>query len=243
MAKIPESPEQIFDKFAQDYQTVYGKELLSIILYGSGAKGEYVPKKSDINFLIALSENGIEQLDKSLHLVAKWRERSVSVPLFLTKNYIASALDSFPIEFLDMKQAYQLVYGEDILKDLDIKKDHVRLQIERELRGKLTFLRRSFLSTAHNRDTLYGMLARSVSTMTAIFEALLFLKGEPLPQSTAEIFQQTAKMFELDDSVFIQLMNIKSGQWRGSRIQLQAIAIQYIGQIKKLVEIVDKILL
>ncbi len=243
MAKIPESPEQIFDEFAQDYQTTYGEELLSIILYGSGAKGEYVPKKSDINFLIALSENGIEQLDKSLHLVAKWRERSVSVPLFLTKNYIASALDSFPIEFLDMKQAYQLVYGEDVLKDLEIKKDHVRLQIERELRGKLLFLRRSFLSTGHNRDTLYGMLARSVSTIAAIFEALLFLKDEPLPHSKAEQFQKTAKMFELDDSVFIQLLNIKSGQWRGSRVQLQVIAMQYIGQIKKLVEIVDKILL
>jgi hypothetical protein len=71
-------------------------------------------------------------------------------------------------------------------------------------------------------------------------EALLFLKDEALPHSKAEMFQQTAKMFKLDDSVFIQLLNIKSGQWRGSRAQLQEITMQYIGQIKKLVEIVDK---
>ena len=51
MAKIPRSPDEIFDEFTKDIKDLFGEELLSILLYGSGAKGEYIYKKSDINFL------------------------------------------------------------------------------------------------------------------------------------------------------------------------------------------------
>ena len=65
MAKIPDSPESIFEEFTQDVQSVYNSDLTSIVLYGSGAKGEYIPQKSDINFLIVLSQKGIENLPSS----------------------------------------------------------------------------------------------------------------------------------------------------------------------------------
>ncbi len=240
MPNIPDSPEEIFGEFSQDFQTAYGSDLLSIILYGSGARGEYVPKKSDINFLIVLSERGIAHLEKALDLIPKWRQRAVAVPLFLTKWYIASALDTYPIEFLDMKTHHRLVFGEDVLNDLQIDKNHLRLQIERELRGKLLALRQGFLSTGNDRDSLRAMLAGTVSTFAAIFEALLFLKGEEPPNLKAQIFEKTAQTFELDHSVFIQMMNVKNDQWHGSRVQLQEIAADYIKQIKRLIEIVDK---
>lgn len=240
MPQIPDSPEEIFGEFSQDYQTAYGSELVSIILYGSGARGEYIPKKSDINFLIVLSASGIEQLDKALDLIPKWRKRAVAVPLFLTKPYIASALDAYPIEFLDMKTHHRLVFGEDVLNDLQIDKTHLRLQIERELRGKLLALRQGFLSTGHDRDSLRAMLAGTVSTFAAIFEALLFLKGVELPALKAQLLEKTVQTFGLEDSVFIQILNIKNGQWHGSRVQLQEIAKDWIKQIKRLIEIVDK---
>jgi len=97
MAKIPDSPESIFEEFTQDIQSVYNSDLTSIVLYGSGAKGEYVPKKSDINFLIVLSQKGIENLDKALELIPKWQKRNVAVPLFLTKEYIAITIANTPI--------------------------------------------------------------------------------------------------------------------------------------------------
>lgn len=240
MPKTPESPEEIFDEFSQDYQAAFGADLISIILYGSGAKGEYVPKKSDINFLITLSEDGIEHLEKALDLILKWRRRAVAVSLLVTKSYMASALDVYPIEFLDMKTHHRLLFGEDVLTDLLIDKNHLRLQVERELRGKLLALRQGFLSTGHDRDSLRNMLAGTVSTFAAIFEALLYLKGEQLPSSNAQVLEKTAQAFGLESSVLTQILNIKRSQWHGSRVQLQEIGKNYIKQIKKLIEIVDK---
>lgn len=239
MAKIPNSPEEIFEEFTRDVQGVFDSDLTSIVLYGSGAKGEYVPKQSDINFLIVLSSKGIENLDKAFELVHKWQKRNVAVPLFLTCNYINSALDTFPIEFLDMKNAYQMVYGEDVLKDLQIKNADLRHQIERELRGKLLHLREGFLSTGNDREQLREMLAAAVSTFVSIFKGLLYLKGEEIPDKKPQIFEKSARLFGLQDTVLAQLINIKSGEWRGSKVQLQDIAKTFIGEIKKLVEIVD----
>ena len=240
LANIPEKPEEIFGEFSRDFQAAYGSDLVSIILYGSGAKGEYIPKKSDINFLITLTDAGIEHLEKALDLIPKWQRRAIAVPLMLTRSYIASALDVYPIEFLDMKTHYRLVFGDDVLTELQIDKDHLRLQIERELRGKLLSLRQGFLNTGNDRDHLRAMLAGIVSTLTAIFEALLFLRGEQLPNLKSQIFEKTALTFGLDNSVFIHLLNVKRGQWHGSRVQLQEMAFNCIKQIKRLIEIVDK---
>ncbi|MFQ6116607.1 MAG: hypothetical protein ACE5NG_21335, partial [bacterium] len=192
MSRIPNSPEEIFEDFSYDFQNVYESDLISIALYGSGAKGEYVPRKSDINFLIVLSQNGIENLDRALNLIPKWRKRNVAVPLFLTKAYIESALDTFPIEFLNMKNHYKMVFGEDVLRDLEIRREHLRLQIERELRGKLIYLREGFLSTGNDRERLKEMLSASVPAFTSIFAALLYLKEERAPDSKAQVFARTA---------------------------------------------------
>jgi predicted nucleotidyltransferase len=104
MSKIPKTPEQIFQEFTDDFMKTFGDDLISIILYGSAARGEYIYKRSDINFLIVLTEQGIMQLRRALLLIPRWQKRKVSTPLILTEGYIRSALDSFPIEFLNMKQ-------------------------------------------------------------------------------------------------------------------------------------------
>lgn len=240
VASIPDKPEEIFDEFLQDIQLAYGDDLISVILYGSGAKGEYVPKKSDINFLVVLTASGIEQLEKALEFIPKWNKRGVAVPLFLTKSYIAAALDAYPIEFLDMKTHNRLVHGEDVLSALQMDKTHLRLQAERELRGKLLSLRQGFLSTGQDRDRLRAMLGATISTFVAIFEALLFLKGEVIPKSKAEVIEKTAHTFGIEKSTLVQILNIKSGQWHGSRVQLLQIAKNYIKEIRKLIDIVDK---
>ncbi|MFQ5603121.1 MAG: hypothetical protein ACE5HS_07620 [bacterium] len=241
MARIPESPEEIFKDFTEDVQNAFEKELVSIILYGSGAKHAYIPKKSDINFLIALTDRGIENLQNAINLVAKWRKRNVAVPLFLTQSYIDSALDTFPIEFLNLKSRYQVVFGDDLLSGVVIKKSDLRLQIERELRGKLIYLREGFLSTGQDRRALYEMLAATVPSFVSIFSALLYLKDEAVPDSRIKAFERTGELFGLQNAVFTHLLNIKRGEWRGSKTQLHEITMSFINQIKKLVEQVDKI--
>ena len=62
MSNIPKSPEVIYAEFTKDYKSIFGDDLISIILFGSAARGEYIYKRSDINFLIILSDSGMQRL-------------------------------------------------------------------------------------------------------------------------------------------------------------------------------------
>jgi hypothetical protein len=126
---------EISRQLAEDYHKVFANDLISVMIYGSALTTEYISKKSDLNFLIILSEEGVEQLHLAFDLVAKWRKKKVSTPLLLTKAYIESSLDTFPIEFINIKGNYRVIFGKDILEGLSFDKNFVRMQCEREIKG------------------------------------------------------------------------------------------------------------
>ncbi|OGC01686.1 hypothetical protein A2V82_07220 [candidate division KSB1 bacterium RBG_16_48_16] len=240
MAKIPKSPEDIFDEFTRDYQTVFGEDLVSVYLYGSGAKGEYVRKKSDINFLIVLSEEGISDLAKAFGPVKKWQKRAVSVPLFLTEKYIRSSLDSFPIEFLNIKRYNKLVYGQEILASIEIKKNDLRLRCEEQVKGKLLHLREGFLKTLGGKRALEHLLAVTVPAFASLFAALLTLKDIDAPENKNEILARTADVFQLEVSVFQQVLRVREKSVKLNKNDLIALTESYISEIRKLAIQVDQ---
>ena len=80
-------PKKILPEITKDFKSLYGDDLVSIILYGSATGKDFQPESSDINLMIVLTENGIEQLDRAFDLVGKWRKKGMAVPLFLTEHY------------------------------------------------------------------------------------------------------------------------------------------------------------
>ena len=240
MARIPDKPEEIFQEIILDYKGVFGADLLSIILYGSGARGEYIPKKSDINFLILLTENGIDHLSKAFKAVLTWHKKRVHTPLFLTADYIKSSLDVFPIEFLNLQAHYKVIYGEDVLKNFTLDKKFLRLQCERELKGKLLQLRHHFLETGGSKGEIEKLIARSVPTFYSIFRALLFLQDTAIPPRSNDLLSLISHDTGLDSTRFLDILKIKEGTKKLSAGEAVSFMEEYIEQIKKLSAFVDE---
>ena len=241
MAKIPNKPEEVFGDFSHEVKELFGSDLVSIILYGSAARGEYVTKKSDINFMIVLSETGINNIGKALSLTAKWHKRNVATPLFLSKSYIESSLDTFPIEFINFKASYRLIFGEDILKDLSFEKKYVRLQSERELKGKLLQLRENFLETEGKNKNIEALIRLSLPTFFSIFQAILFLNEKQSASDTSKLLAFMAEDTQLDIALFRKLNEIKSGEKKLSSGEAISLMRQYISEIRRLSLLVDKL--
>ncbi|MDZ7264147.1 MAG: nucleotidyltransferase domain-containing protein [candidate division KSB1 bacterium] len=241
MAKIPKEPQTIFEEFTNDFKNIYGEDLIAIILYGSAARGEYIYKKSDINFLVVLSEAGIQRLRAALLLIPKWQKRRVATPLVLTESYIDSALDSYPIEFMTMKQHYQVVYGRDVLADIHIAPEYLRLQCERELRGKLLHLREGYLNTRGRAKAIKSLIRSSIPAFASIFAALLHLKHVDIPPRMHQLFSKTAEVFDLDEILFKKILTFKEDNIKSSSLQLNELFENYIEQIRKLIRAVDQL--
>ena len=239
MAKNVKDPKEIFPDITTDYKDVYGDDLVSIVLYGSATGKDYRPGKSDINFMIVLSEEGIERLDRAFEVVKKWRKRNVAIPLFLTENYVETSTDVFPIEYLNFKGNFGPVYGKDLLKDLSFKREFIRRQCEREIMGKLLLLREAYLETSGKGRALKGVISQSIRAFIAIFEALLHVKGLELPKEKLQIIQATAQAFDIDSSVFEKLLDVKDDKIKPGDDEMRGLFQKYLAEVRKLSKQVD----
>ena len=241
MAKIPQKPEEVFEEFTQDYQGVFGDDLKSILLYGSGARGEYVPKKSDLNFLIVLTEKAMDRIRGAFPLIRKWRKRRVNIPLFLTEAYIASSLDTFPVEFLNFRESHRLVFGKDILAELSFNKENIRLQCERELKGKLLLLREAFLDSEGRTKELGQVSSASLTAFLSQFRALLYLRDTKIPEHNKELVSATAKEIGFDESPFIEVLKVRQGKGKIQHDAMEGMIERYLKAVQELWKKVDQL--
>lgn len=239
MAKIPKTPQEVFPEIVEDLQGVYGEALQSVILYGSGARGEYVAGQSDINFLVVLAEDDPGDLEKILPMIPKWKKRAVATPLLMTRAFIGSSVDVYPVEFLNMKRHYQVVHGEDALRDLVFEKRALRLQCERELKGKLMLLRTGFLEMAGKAENLQRLMAVSITAFLSVFNALLTLKDRELPHGRREIVEAVTAICGIDAAPFLRCIDLREGKKGLSLGDLKTLFRSYTTEIQKLIKAVD----
>ena len=92
MGKGAKEPTALAAEFAADCRAAFAADLVGVVLYGSAAAGDYVPGRSDINFLVVVTEAGMQDLRRAFPLVKKWRPKGVTTPLFLIDGQITADL-------------------------------------------------------------------------------------------------------------------------------------------------------
>ena len=164
----------------------------SAVLYGSAARGDYVPGASDINLLLVLDDVGPAALRALGPAFLEWRTRTPEPPLLVSREEWARATDVFPIEITDMQSAHRLLRGADPLTGLSVSRADLRRALESELRGKLLRLRQGYTLLAERPADL-GTLARSsVPTALVLFRCLLTLTGETVAPADADAIVRRA---------------------------------------------------
>jgi hypothetical protein len=243
MAKIPDQPQEVFVPLTQDYLKVFGSELVSLIVYGSAAAAaaSYVKGKSDINLLVVLTPAGINKLDAAFDTVKYWKKRKVATPLVMTKEFIETSLDSYPIEFLNMKNSHILVYGENVLANLAFQPADLWLQIEREIKGKIILLTQGYLGTEGSARALRQLIRNSFTAFISIFNAMLYLKQEKAPQTRRETIKEACNLFSLDPAVFELCSDIKEGKDNLAGPEIIDTFKKYLHEVEKIGNIVDEL--
>jgi hypothetical protein len=163
----------------------------------------------------------------------------VAVPLVMTKAFIESSLDCYPIEFLNMKNSHILIYGENVLEQLKFKPEDLRLQIEKELKGKLVLLRQAYLETEGGSRQLKQLISRSLTAFISIFNALIYLKQRSAPQKKRDTIKEVSKLFTVDAEVFLKCIDIKEDVDKLSGEEIAGVFKKYLREVEKICNIVD----
>ena len=71
-----------------------------------------------------------------------------------------------------MQQSHHVLFGEDPLAGIAIGHEHLRLQLERELKEKLLALREGYLLTGGSPKRVLALLTASVASFLVLFRGL-----------------------------------------------------------------------
>ena len=68
------------------------------VLYGSAARGDWVPGRSDVNVLLLVDDTSPAALRRLTPAVTEWHARGFSPPLIMGRAEWDRSADTFPIE-------------------------------------------------------------------------------------------------------------------------------------------------
>src|SRR5579862_5174020 len=128
--------------------------LVSVILYGSAAAGNHHAEYSDLNVLCVLTRVTPAELADAEPIFKWWRAQGNPSPLLLSEQEVLTSTDCFPIEFHDMQERRQVLFGKDVIEGLPVEKTFYRAQIEMELRAKLLRLRQKAAGVITDKQAL-----------------------------------------------------------------------------------------
>ncbi len=226
---------------AEEIVREHSQAIHSFHVVGSAVMPDYNEKLSDINSVVILRTMDLRFLAFLAPLGKKHGKKRIAAPLVMTPEYIRDSRDAFPIEFLDFKLIHKTVYGEDIFRDIEIARQPLRLQVEREIKTKLIGLIQGYISSLGKKGPLAALLVRSVTGSMALFRAIILLLGKEPPLARAEVIKMYESAAGIEADIFTKLLLLKSGEMKPSEQELRALFERYYNALEATGKNIDEI--
>lgn len=229
-------PEQLLSQL----QTALGGGIRSVVLYGSAAAGDHVGKRSDYNVLVVADRLGVKEMTALAKPSLGWQKAGNPPPLFFTLDRLKKSADVFPIELMDMRDSRKVLYGEDVIADVEIHPENLRLVLEHELKSHLVRLRDAFIATGGKPKRVAELLVGSLSTTLVLFRASLRLFEDRVPARKIEALERLAAHLRFDREIFEKVEAVKEGRTNEGDIDAVALFERYLTTIEVVVDAVDE---
>jgi predicted nucleotidyltransferase len=236
----PDAASKI-NPYMEEFLRVHGESIVSIFIYGSAASGDYVKGSSDINSAIVFKKIGMPELKQSLRTVNRGIRHRINTPLFLTKEHVVTSLDTFPIEFIEMKENHVVLYGEDILSGISVDLSHIRFVCEEQIKGKLLRIRQGYLEIGLRKKGIESLIKESFTSLFPAFRGLLRLKGIMPFKTKKENIKALGDAFGIDTEILFAILADKRNDGKISGQDLESALFKYIEQLEKLGDIADQL--
>lgn len=228
------------DSLTSDLTSAFGDDLLSIVLYGSAARADYLGHGgSDLNIVVVLRDISLQSLERGTKATRAWETAGNRPLLFFSPEWISGSCDVFPLEFLDIVAWHRVVHGSDPFAELTVSTENLRLQCESELKTKLIHLRTGYIQVHENPDTLAKLLAASYAPIATLCRGVLRLAGAEVPGNARDVIRAAAALCGFDPGPFEEAAAVKSGGPGAASSAIKPLFAAYYKQVETLARAVD----
>lgn len=228
------------DELVDQLKKVYGAQLRTVVLYGSAAAGEHIPKRSDYNVLVVVDELTMQHMRTGAAVARAWAEGGNPPPLTLTASEWRRSSDIFPMEYADILERHRVLYGTPPFDEISVDPQHLRLQLEHEAMGKLLRLRQGVLAAGGDAKAQIDLLAASLSTIMVIFRAVERLHGSVPPTDYDRLSRDVARRVGFDAEPFARVVRHVRGETKLGSSEVATVLEGYIGGMNRLVAYLDR---
>ncbi len=182
--------EEYLQDFVTGLESSLGENLVSAVLYGSAARGDHYSPESDLNVLVVLKEFELDKISEVRKVIQHGYKKARIEPVFWTADELKNASDVFPVEFNEIVNHHQALYGADPVTSLALDNKNLRHQIEFELRGKLLRLRKEWLHFSDSPKSSAGFLIKTGNSFMILFQQAQKMTGGKLDASLSDAFRR-----------------------------------------------------
>jgi len=237
--------EKMLNNFVGNLKEIFRDRLSSVFLYGSRAVEEGAAS-SDVNLMVIIKDLAAKDLKSAHKVVKKISKKTKSLPIFMDKDEWFNSCDVYAIEYSDIKERNKILFGEDLISGLNVEKNNLRLQCEREVKNLLIKLRQTYLAKATDKRALENLIKMSSKTFMVIFRTILSLTNEAVPKNhndVIKLFGEKIKNHEIefDCEMFLKIIEFreKSKSLKGEKTEI--VVQKLIDTTNSVLKYVDKI--
>ena len=231
--------EQAIRTLARDLESSLGDRLVSLVLYGSLARGTHVPGRSDVNLLLIVTDASAATLRLAAPALVAWTKAGHQPPLIHTPAEWAASADVYPLEIEDVREAHRVLAGRDPVEGLATKRSDQARELEHHARGVLLRLRGRYSAAAQDGRALGELLVGAVGPVIVCARAALRLAGRRVPAEASAVATETAALAGFDASGLLWACQARE-QGRSARLPPDdARAAHFLAGVERLVAWID----
>lgn len=213
---------------------------MALVLYGEAAGSGYRPGHSPLSLIVVAKAVHPALLSALRRDRRSWRGRRFPIPLLMDPAYIEASLDVFPLEFLDIMDRHRLLRGDaDPFAGLEIHREHLRLQVESQARGRMLHLWEGYLGAGRSSRTLRRLLFACAAEFEVILHGVLYLRSEDRDLNADSLLASVEKSFDLNLPTLRRLETVRQRGARITRRELEGVFTTCLDEVRSLVRAVN----
>jgi predicted nucleotidyltransferase len=220
--KQKRNPEKDLKSLTAALQAAIGNQLKSVVVFGSLAREEFDPQRSNVNVLV-IAELPIDNLRRMDSALKPWVAKGHLPPVMAEPDELPALARDFPIEFLDMREQHRVIYGEDPLAALKVDRHHLQAECTHDLALNRLRLRQAIASAGSDKARIRNILIASLSSTLTLLRASLRIDGDGEKLDKMKAAQEWSKRVGFDSSVFQHIKDAGSDAHQVAAVYLEAI--------------------
>ena len=233
-------------KFTKEIKNKFGQRLKSVFVYGSKANAGVADIDGNADLMIIVENLSGEDIRNISKPAKKWMggifdKKKNPEPVFMGEKEWFNSADTYAMEYADIKESHKIIYGENLICNIEVKHEDLRLKCETETKNLLMKFRSHYLLYASKPSYLIKSVIPVVKTINAIFKTVLRLKNIEVSNSAHENLNKIAELYTCDRAFYEKILCFKEKYCSMSTKETIEIADKTVEELNKLLDYINNL--